>query len=167
MLKNRNIPFGYCMINGKYALNVAEADAVRKIFTRYISGDSLTKIAAEMDVPYNTDKAVWNKNMVSRVLENKKYLGESGYPKIITKWEFEQAAQKKAERTTYRKPARQTVPQENKNIEYIYEPTDEIQRTTNEISQMLSAENVDTEKTEALIAECVQLKYTSIKEATI
>ena len=156
MLKNRNIPFGYCMINGKYVLNAAEADAVRKIFTRYISGGSLTKIATEMDVPYNTDKAVWNKNMVSRVLENKKYLGESGYPKIITDWEFEQAAQKKADRTTYRKPARQT-----------YELTDEIQRTTNEVNQMLIAENVDTEKTEALIAECVQLKYTSIKEATI
>ena len=38
MLKNRNIPFGYCVINGKYALNALEAEAVRQIFEQYISG---------------------------------------------------------------------------------------------------------------------------------
>ena len=32
MLKNRNIPFGYCMVNGKHALNAPEAETVRKIF---------------------------------------------------------------------------------------------------------------------------------------
>ena len=29
MLKNRSIPFGYCMVNGKYALNAPEAEAVK------------------------------------------------------------------------------------------------------------------------------------------
>ena len=72
MLKNRSIPFGYCMVNGKYALNAPEAEAVRKIFEGYINGKSLKIIAAEMTIPYNTGKAVWNKNMVCRVLENKK-----------------------------------------------------------------------------------------------
>ena len=52
------------MVNGKYALNAFEADAVRKIFADYIGGKSLKTIAAEMTVPYNTGKAVWNKNMV-------------------------------------------------------------------------------------------------------
>lgn len=46
MLKNRSIPFGYCMVNGKYALNASEADAVRKIFADYIGGKSLKTIAA-------------------------------------------------------------------------------------------------------------------------
>ena len=84
MVKNRNIPFGYCMVNGKYALNAPEAEAVRKIFADYIGGKSLKTIAAEMTVPYNTGKVVWNKNMVCRVLGNRKYVGENGYPQIIT-----------------------------------------------------------------------------------
>lgn len=88
MLKNRNIPFGYCMVNGKYALNAPEAEAVRKIFADYIGGKSLKTIAAEMTVPYNTGKAVWNKNMVCRVIENKKYIGNSEFPKIISDEDF-------------------------------------------------------------------------------
>lgn len=31
MVKNRNIPFGYCMVNGKYALNAPEAETVQEI----------------------------------------------------------------------------------------------------------------------------------------
>lgn len=62
MLKNRSIPFGYCMVNGKYALNVPEAEAVRKIFADYIGGKSLKAVAAEMQIPYNMCKAAWNKN---------------------------------------------------------------------------------------------------------
>ncbi len=72
MLKNRSIPFGCCMVNGKYAINGNEAEAVRKIYSDYIGGKSLKTIAAEMQIPYNTGKAQWNKNMVCRVLENRK-----------------------------------------------------------------------------------------------
>lgn len=93
MLKNRSIPFGYCMVNGKYALNASEADAVRKIFADYIGGKSLKTIATEMIVPYNTGKAVWNKNMVCRVLENRKYIGESGFPTIISNKDFIRATE--------------------------------------------------------------------------
>ena len=106
MLKNRSIPFGYCMVNGKYALNVSEAEAVRKIYSNYIGGKSLKAIAAEMQIPYNMGKALWNKNMVCRVLENRKYIGENGFPQIITAEDFEQAARIKAERNTYRKADR-------------------------------------------------------------
>lgn len=112
MQKNRSIPFGCCVINGKYALNTAESESVQKIFSDYIDGKSLKTIAAEMQVPYNTNKKIWNHNMVCRVLENKKYIGENGYPQIITKHEFEQAEQIKAERTTYRKPIQQINPRQ-------------------------------------------------------
>ena len=83
MKKNRNIPFGYCMINGKYAVNTVEAAAVKQIFTEYSDGKSLNEIAAQMTVPYHSDKPIWNKNMVKRVLENRRYIGEYGYPQII------------------------------------------------------------------------------------
>lgn len=164
MLKNRSIPFGYCMVNGKYALNAPEADAVRKIFADYIGGKSLKTIAAEMQIPYNTGKAVWNKNMVCRVVENTKYIGENGYPQIITAEDFEQAAYIKVERNTYRKPTLQDKPQQVEIPITEYRPTDEIQRITNEINRQLDSENPDKEKIEALIIMCAQLKYTTINE---
>ena len=164
MLKNRSIPFGYCMVNGKYALNASEADTVRKIFADYIGGKSLKTIAAEMQIPYNTGKAVWNKNMVCRVLENKKYIGENGYPQIITAEDFEQAAYIKVERNTYRKPNPHDEIRQPEIIITNYEPTDEIQRMTNEINRQLDSENLDKVKVEALIIKCAQLKYKTICE---
>ena len=164
MLKNRSIPFGYCMVNGKYALNAPEAEAVRKIFADYINGKSLKTIAAEMTIPYIIGKSAWNKNMVCRVIENEKYIGESGYPPIITAEDFEQAARIKAERNTYRKPSPQDEPQQTAIPITEYQPTDEIQRMTNEINRLLDSENPDKEKVEALIIMCAQLKYTTIKE---
>ncbi len=164
MLKNRSIPFGYCMVNGKYALNAPEAEAVRKIFADYIGGKSLKTIAAEMQIPYNMGKAVWNKNMVCRVIENTKYIGEDGLPKIISDEDFIRAAEIKAERNTYRKPALQDKPQRAEISITEYQPTDEIQRMTNEINRLLGSENSDMEKVEALIIMCAQLKYTTVNE---
>lgn len=165
MLKNRSIPFGYCMVNGKYALNASEADAVRKIFADYIGGKSLKTIAAEMTVPYNTGKAVWNKNMVCRVLENRKYIGKNGFPKIISDEDFTRAAKIKAERNTYRKTAPQNEPRQQEIVFTEYEPTDEIQRMTNEINRLINSEDTDKEKVEVLIIRCAQLKYATISEA--
>ena len=164
MLKNRSIPFGYCMVNGKYALNASEADTVRKIFADYIGGKSLKTIAAEMMIPYIIGKSGWNKNMVCRVLENRKYIGENGYPQIVSESDFRLAAQIKAERKTYRKPATQDEIWQSEIIITNYEPTDEIQRMTNEINRLLDSENPDKEKVEALIIMCAQLKYTTVNE---
>ena len=164
MLKNRSIPFGYCMVNGKYALNASEADTVRKIFADYIGGKSLRTIAVEMETPYNVGKNKWNINMVCRVLENKKYIGENGYPQIITAEDFEQAAHIKTERNTYRKPHPHDEIRQPEIIITNYEPTDEIQRMTNEINRQLDSENLNKEKVEALIIMCAQLKYTTVNE---
>lgn len=103
--------------------------------------------------------------MVSRVLENKKYIGENGYPQIVTQHEFEQAAQIRTERTTYRKSALPTNPQYVNAIMITeYEPTDEIQRMTNEINRLLDSDTSDKENIEALIIKCAQLKYSAICE---
>ena len=109
-------------------------------------------------------KALWNKNMVCRVLENQRYIGKNGYPQIITSEDFEQAARIKAERNTYRKPAPQDEPKQAEATIMEYEPTDEIQRMTNEINRLLDSENADKDKVEALIIKCAQLKYTTICE---
>ena len=164
MLKNRSIPFGYCMVNGKYVLNAPEAEAVRKVFSNYIGGKSLKTIAADMTIPYIIGKSDWNKNMVCRVLENRKYIGENGYPQIITAEDFEQAARIKTERNTYRKPAPRDEPRQLKIPITEYAPTEEIRRVTNEIHRLIDSDNSDTNRVEELIIHCAQLKYMSIKE---
>ena len=83
MRSHRNIPFGYMMRGGEILLHPEEAIAVREIFDMYLCGMSLKNIAAAMTIPYNVDKVLWNKNMVSRMLENERYTGMDGYPFII------------------------------------------------------------------------------------
>lgn len=164
MLKNRNIPFGYCVINGKYALNALEAEAVRMIFEEYINGKSLKTIAAEMRIPYNSGKDKWNINMVARILENRKYIGEKDYPRIVSDEALERAIRIKAERNTIRKQTPQVSSEQSYNAVYEYDPTVEIQRMTNEINRLLDSEITDKGKIEALITELAQLKYSTISE---
>ena len=166
MLKNRNIPFGYCIVNGKYALNTTEAEAVKQIFEQYISGKSLKTIAAEMQIPYNSGKPDWNKNMVCRVIENTKYIGNGGFPKIISNEDFNRAAEIKAERNTYRKPDLQADYQPIRETaipitEYV--PTEEIEQVTDEINRLLETGNTDKNAVAELIIKCAQLKYSAIK----
>ena len=95
MGKNRRIPFGYRMINGEITTDSLEICAVIKIFGEYISGNSLTAIAnmiADDGIPYYKGEApIWNKNMIKRIIENKKYLGDEIYPQIIDKKVFDKA----------------------------------------------------------------------------
>ena len=85
-MKNRTIPFGYMMRNGEIQPKPTESKAVQNIFQAYLNGSSLLAIANWMSsqgVSYNGIDTMWNKNMVKRILENKKYLGRNGYPAII------------------------------------------------------------------------------------
>lgn len=86
MSLNRKLPFGYCYDNGVIAVNVLEAPIVRAIYESYIQGKSIQSIASEITqaaVPYRTDATVWNKNMVIRILDNKKYGGQPPFPAIL------------------------------------------------------------------------------------
>ena len=163
MLKNRNIPFGYCITNGGYVVNDTEAEAIRQIFVRYIGGDSLKTIAAQMTVSYNACKPVWNKSMVSRVLENRRYLGENGYPAIISQEDFDTANQIKATRYIKGEGKEASPETEQRPIRTIYEPTEEIQRKTNEISRMLDTPDVDKEEIIQQIFRCAEMKYAALK----
>ena len=102
--------------------------------------------------------------MVCRVIENVKYIGGGGFPKIISNEDFERAAKIKAERNTYRKPTPKTDFQPVQSTVYRYEPTEEIQRMTNEINRLLDSESTDKSTVEKLIIELAQLKYSMIKE---
>lgn len=166
MLKNRSIPFGYCVVNGGFALNEIEAEAVRKIFADYISGKSLKTIAAEMKIPYNSEKS-WNKNTISRILDNKKYTGKSGCPRIISDEDFLRVSQIKAERNKYRKPVLRADLLDVQQAEFTateYVPNEEIEWISNEIKRLLQAENSEKETIENLILKCAKMKYSAIIE---
>jgi len=104
MAKNRRIPFGYQMINGEISTHPREVYAVSKIFAEYLKGRSLLDISKEIqaeNIPYHPgDDCQWNKNMVKRILENEKYLGNDTYPKIISPDIFHSANIKKAKKAT-------------------------------------------------------------------
>lgn len=166
MLKNRSIPFGYCVVNGGFAVNEIEAEAVQKIFADYIGGKSLKAIAAEMKIPYNSGKT-WNKNTVSRILDNKKYTGENGCPTIVSDEQYLRVSQIKAERNKYRKPALRADLQEVQQADFTateYVSNEEIEWISNEIKRLLQGENSEKETIENLILTCAQMKYSAIIE---
>lgn len=159
MKKNRNIPFGYCMINGKYTINSVEASAVKYIFTEYSNGKSLNEIAAKMTIPYHSSKPLWNKNMVKRVLENRRYIGECGYPQIIESRIFNDVQNIKSEKNT-----RTKIKNKEPEIEEFppireYEITENIRYMTNEINRLLGAPNADRNEIKRLIFKCAEEKY--------
>ncbi|MCM1226689.1 MAG: recombinase family protein [Clostridium sp.] len=103
MAKNRVIPFGYCMKNGEITVDFKESKAVVKIFEEYLNGSSLMQMAKLMEsekIKYNEDSECWNKNMVKRIIENEKYLGNDKYPQIISEKFFNQANEKRVSKAT-------------------------------------------------------------------
>ena len=103
MPKNRIIPFGYCMRNGEITVDFNESKAVARIFEEYLNGSSLQQIAKLMEsekVQYSEISDRWNKNMVKRIIENEKYLGNEKYPQIIGEKFFTQANEKRMLKAT-------------------------------------------------------------------
>lgn len=85
-MKNRNIPYGYQFKNGSIAIQTEETETVTRIFTEYLNGLSLLKIAEQLNnehIEYMPGVCSWNKSRIKRIIENECYLGTSGYPPII------------------------------------------------------------------------------------
>ncbi len=104
-MKNRTIPFGYQYENGVLAINPPEAHTVQKVFTAYLSGEPLSKIAAHLTaklVEYLPGHWQWDKARVKRLLDNAKYTGEGDFPPIIKEKDFQLAHQKKESANTNR-----------------------------------------------------------------
>ncbi len=101
MASLRTILFGYTVENGQMRIQPEEAKAVRDMFLRYISGDTLQMIAdslTERRIIYYKEQSIWNKNAVNRIIENRKYIGDGEYPAIITEEIFHVANEKKPKR---------------------------------------------------------------------
>lgn len=90
-MTNRKQPFGYHISGGRIAINNAEADIVKYIFHAYTCGSSYSDIKSELSnqpVAYDIDK-LWNKNMIARILGDRRYVGTDVYPPILSCEEFE------------------------------------------------------------------------------
>ena len=107
MAGNRKLPFGYRMELGKIVIHPEEASTVQHIFQQYTLGASykdLVENLRKQTIPYDQGK-LWNKNMVARILENRKYTGQPGWPSIISIEVFERANEKRTNKVS---PPKQT-----------------------------------------------------------
>ena len=97
---NRKQPFGYQMALGEIVIQDSEAKMVQEIFCRYIAGESLRELTEKLrhqDVPYDEGR-LWNKNMVARILADRRYIGEQGHPKLVDAERFYIANEKRAKK---------------------------------------------------------------------
>lgn len=93
MMSIRRQPFGYQICGGRISVNSSEAYIVKYIFRAYIGGASFNDIKSSLlnqPVAYDGDKA-WNKNMIARILGDRRYVGTDVYPPILPRNEFEAA----------------------------------------------------------------------------
>ncbi len=91
------------MKNGEIITEPKEVYAVAMIFSEYLNGSSLLQIAKLMEsekIRYSESSDRWNKNMIKRIIENEKYLGNEKYPQIISEKFFDQANEKRVSKAT-------------------------------------------------------------------
>ncbi len=102
---NGHIPFGYVRgEDGKYAIDQAEAEVVKEIFDKVLSGVSFAEIAGDLNARGIKTKRgnPWNKNSFHCMLRNDSYIGvlrfsdvinHNGFPPILSKEVFENMQQ--------------------------------------------------------------------------
>ena len=97
MGSNRTQPFGYRMEYGKVVIDPNESKWVVYIYEQYMRGESykgLSDTLCGTGIHYDGDKP-WNKNMVARILQDRRYTGDGRYPPIIDICIFQQVDQKR------------------------------------------------------------------------
>lgn len=102
-MKIRNIPYGYQFKNGSIAIQEKETETVKRIFTEYLNGLSLLKIAEQLNneqIEYMPGVCGCNKSRIKRIIEDERYLGTNGYPPIIDDDTHKTLMQIKSEKNT-------------------------------------------------------------------
>ena len=65
--------------DGKPEIVPDQAEIIRFIFKRYLAGDTLRAIKAQLEaeqVPYSTGEVAWNRSTLQSILQNEKYCGD-------------------------------------------------------------------------------------------
>ena len=174
---NRKQPFGYRMTLGEITILPEEAELVRFIFQGYSTGATLgelTKALCRQEIPYYEGRT-WNKNMVSRILEDSRYIGEKGYPALIEPEQLRAAAKKRMARAC---PPQKTPPARVEKLvtdllnELIRCP-DRVQpvasqvatacgKTREELTTALERQPIDEDNARALLLQLAAEQYDTI-----
>ena len=193
MASKRKMVFGYRMEFGDIVPSPNEADTVRYIYTRYLAGASFQCLANELNqkaLPYHTGKS-WNKNMVARILEDDRYIGEKEFPALIPTEQFHAAQERRKEmRPEYKQtPAQKelrklcggTVPDSvaRKVLKILNQmvddpqiikietsgvpTTEDIRRLQQELDTLLQTPPVDEDTARQKVLEVASLKLASVK----
>lgn len=102
MGSNRALPFGYKMEFGRVVIFPEEAGWVTYLFDQYLLGASYKGLSDEMNgygVHYDGEKP-WNKNMIARILQDCRYIGDSGFPKMIEPSVYRRSEEKRRKKAT-------------------------------------------------------------------
>ena len=100
MGKHRKFPFGYRMEFGKVVIDPDESKWVINIFDQYMQGESFKSISdtlKDAGISYDADKH-WNKNIVARILQDRRYTGAGKFPQIIDAYIFQVVEQKRSKK---------------------------------------------------------------------
>lgn len=88
MEKQKRILFGYTRNDqNEIVIYEEQAEVVKLIFELYSFDLSLAKISKHLEmyqIPSPTNKPLWGRQIINNVLSNENYLGNFGYPQIVT-----------------------------------------------------------------------------------
>lgn len=189
-MTNRKLPFGYRMEQGKAVICDSEAEVVTAIFQQYTAGASyltLVRMLKNQPVPYDSGR-LWNKNMVARILEDSRYMGDSKFPGIIDEGLFQRATQKRTakqvtqptetqkvlRRLTGQKVSRECEQQVLDLLNSLIEKPETVQQPSSttaqqiagelesELETLLESQPIDEETTKYLIQQIASTQYNAI-----
>ena len=83
------------MEKGEIIPHPDEGPLVQAIFSKYLERaalSTLAKYASLSGIPYREGAGQWNKTMICRILDNSKYAGDEGFPPLVSKEQWEEAA---------------------------------------------------------------------------
>lgn len=88
MEKQKRISFGYTRNDiNEIVIYKEQAEVVKLIFELYSFDQSLAKISKHLEmyhIPSPNNKDLWGRQIINNILSNVNYIGNAGYPQIVT-----------------------------------------------------------------------------------
>lgn len=72
-------PYGYRLMGKQLTIYESEAEVVRRIFTEYLGGGSITRISQglmEDAIPFKNGRMKWRYQTISHIIKNERYIGD-------------------------------------------------------------------------------------------
>lgn len=115
--KKRQVPLGFRDKNGEYEVYQSEAEIVKGIFEKYLSGKTMEWIARNISKEEDGNGDVWSTGMVRAILKDPVYAGYELRGQEVVKAEHEAIIGKE----TFNK-VQQRIVRNIRNPKYLYKP---------------------------------------------